>query len=1216
MTEEFNPDTYLAQGKEAYPSKEEPPFDPDAYLGEASPKKEAASTDDWMYTDSKDEGEKNLGRKATTEGIAAAKVVGQLPSYAVSIGGRLLAAADWATGAKGDPMADAEKRWEQISKDHPYLTDPVGTILKDLTDVGDVKEGVDKDSDIAAGFATVGKGLKQISTTVTDVTGSEALGSLASLGTETALLGAGKGVKAVGRELKPVVSSVAGKLKEGVFPPKEKPLTPEEEAKKENFQRTKQQEGESVAAVMERKREADKQALIDSPPEELQKLSTRTAYTKAQEIKKQHYEDTGTGMSDSSFRKVYEEEKGKAHEVLLAHVESLKRPRVAVDKHDLVETAFRNKQTGEVTNTGAKHPEQLKEVTKDSHDQGFVDGNGKFLPRQEATIRAKATGQLPEDHVLEKPEDGLHSGDLRTAGDKDFGLPKENSVEKRSSAGIEDPKEKQAVEDAIRLDEQNHPMAKATSDIVFDAEGDVRVANNDSTRFRNQLEKALPGESGIKSRTRITRALEADKDTDKLLTKSEFNDRISGLERSRNKLASQLQKAKGELPSSEAEHSHLQEIQFLLEERLQGVEYAHKELLSRGPEDHLIPIKEAVEARFKANGEQAKKAGLVDSLVDNYVTHLLDFSKTKMTPTEIQKYLSDILKAPSTRSLKQDHTIERTYKTIRELEQAVKGTGIVVETDIAKIVEKYEHSLQTAIIWKKATDTLKGRNGIDGKPLIVDYTVAPSAREGYSGFSGKGSDPLKNYYVHPDIAPDLAMIFLQKDPSRFMKALSGITGAIKSSNVVASLFHAYNLGIAAANTGPSILLKAAFSKEGGMKASLDAFRLGLGENAHLLDLGQQQGLMLGKIAREADYNTGIVSILGNSIDAGLSKLGPEVKLARHATDPYDKYIQKNMDHLTWEFLHTGLKSHFFIEKFNKAKIDRPEIPDAELAKQVASHINNSFGGLNWGRVAADTSNQFFKSMYQKAASKDAMPITQLFLFAPDWTASTLRAVTQGIPKSLDVSGGVKGVWKPKNSADFSRRYALTAAVTYLTIQNAINNVSSGHNIWDNQDPTRMELDDGTSVQLAKHSAEPFEWLLHPLKTAGNKTAFLPKSTAILLTGQQYMGGPKLKNDTTGNRILQVAKQALPFSVSSAMNAPEGEGLQRGLLSAAGINIYGHMKDSALTEDELVLRKLGRQEQRLENEAKKFDIDVEEYKNYTPAQRKQVKAQLKAQVLNK
>ena len=90
-------------------------------------------------------------------------------------------------------------------------------------------------------------------------------------------------------------------------------------------------------------------------------------------------------------------------------------------KAPLVETAFKNKKTGEVTRTGPKHPDNLK--ADDNLTQGFVDELDVFHTRDEAVAQAKRAGQIPQDHVLENPpneEAGLHSGDLRKTGNKKF----------------------------------------------------------------------------------------------------------------------------------------------------------------------------------------------------------------------------------------------------------------------------------------------------------------------------------------------------------------------------------------------------------------------------------------------------------------------------------------------------------------------------------------------------------------------------------------------------------------------------------------------------------------------------------------------------------------------------------------------------------------------------------------------------------------------------
>ena len=55
-----------------------------------------------------------------------------------------------------------------------------------------------------------------------------------------------------------------------------------------------------------------------------------------------------------------------------------------------------------------------------SHEAGFIDANGNFLTRKEAWNRATDTGQIAKDQKPTVMGEGLHSGDLRAAGDKRF----------------------------------------------------------------------------------------------------------------------------------------------------------------------------------------------------------------------------------------------------------------------------------------------------------------------------------------------------------------------------------------------------------------------------------------------------------------------------------------------------------------------------------------------------------------------------------------------------------------------------------------------------------------------------------------------------------------------------------------------------------------------------------------------------------------------------
>jgi hypothetical protein len=107
----------------------------------------------------------------------------------------------------------------------------------------------------------------------------------------------------------------------------------------------------------------------------------------------------------------------------LAKTKKIKAERDAVAP--LVETALRNKETGEIERMGPKSSEQRKLETAATHEQGFVDERGNFHERLDAVEQAKRAGQIPKDYVPETPPDelpGLHSGDLRAVGDERFAI--------------------------------------------------------------------------------------------------------------------------------------------------------------------------------------------------------------------------------------------------------------------------------------------------------------------------------------------------------------------------------------------------------------------------------------------------------------------------------------------------------------------------------------------------------------------------------------------------------------------------------------------------------------------------------------------------------------------------------------------------------------------------------------------------------------------------
>lgn len=242
--------------------------------------------------------------------------------------------------------------------------------------------------------------------------------------------------------------------------------------------------------------------------------------------------------------------------------------------------------------------------------------------------------------------------------------------------------------------------------------------------------------------------------------------------------------------------------------------------------------------------------------------------------------------------------------------------------------------------------------------------------------------------------------------------------------------------------------------------------------------------------------------------------------------------------------------------------ERP-FDEAASRKEITSFVNKAFGGLNWFQEARSVQNEFGKRMAMAAYSPEGRKYLQLLLFAPDWTISTIKAFTAALPKELNPLKmhpieGIRGMATPSTQADYARLYQFKTAITYLTLLNGINLLTADRPIWENKDPTRIEFDDGTSMQAMKHAMEPYHWLADPAKTLTNKLGFLPKAAIVATTGLEYPSpyAPKMVDPSAANRAVAVLKMGLPFQVSAAMSAPEGEGAKRALLGTLGVPVYG------------------------------------------------------------
>jgi muramidase (phage lysozyme) len=770
------------------------------------------------------------------------------------------------------------------------------------------------------------------------------------------------------------------------------------------------------------------------------------------------------------------------------------------------------------------------------------------------------------------------------------------------------------------------------TDAVIRSEQDIDLAKMEAKQTRSRLEEKLPD---VRNREQLTMSIEGQKRQDRLLSDREKAEELRilklsiakkenlarGMEReplnvvlqdTRNKDAYNNLKNKEGFPK---DGTQAEQLAFLRKD-IDNTIYGHNTLRDRPSDQSSFGVRDYVVSEFRRMGERARSEGLFPQLRRDYVTHALDFTDSVLN-REQQKALSDYLYANTSESrFVRDYSQARKFRYLRDLENALRQAGdelgintrgIKVQRDIAKIMEIYKTAMGRALVEKRLANYLL-KTKIDGSPIsgqvgelpIVTNNIEQGFRNNYVKFTGQGSDILQDVMVHPDFKDILGHVFRQDNPNAMLEAFKSVSMLSKFLNTAGSLFHATSLAVAQATAAPGLFLKEVMTGGSGIRAALkDLEHRGVGAQGQLLIKG---GL---KVATE-DVQRTIIGDAAGTADKLIGDYlvgGRNVKVLRQMSDPLENHFLNHMNRFTWDYMHAGGKLNLAQHFFTQIKSKHPEIPDDQIAAEVASFVNNTLGGLNWLQVANQVENKFLKGFAIKAMKLQNRDWAQIVLFAPDWTVSTLRSFTKALPKELmkpqnwELRAGVKGLIDPTNSSDLARRYVLTTGLLWLTILNGFNMAFTGRPIWTNKDPTRVDLGDGTAMQMAKHSMEAAHWLLDPEKTLGNKLGFIPKGVITMTTGKAYPSpkAPMVKDNTTLGRLVHSAKAALPFQISAAAAAPPGEGGKRALASFLGVPIYGQTDKANSTAEVLAERRALRKESRIKNRLDKLEQQYEESK---------------------
>ncbi len=601
-------------------------------------------------------------------------------------------------------------------------------------------------------------------------------------------------------------------------------------------------------------------------------------------------------------------------------------------------------------------------------------------------------------------------------------------------------------------------------------------------------------------------------------------------------------------------------------------------------------------------GAAAKESGVIKEVLDNYATRIYGPESRSLFGTR---------PVGPNMSLDSPFGKRRNFPTLAQAEAAGHHPTTL---DISKVVEAYSDSITNALENRNFIRSLKAAQAPEGAPLIAKEGKAPH------DYVFIDHSQLRGLRVHPDIAGDLKFIFDQTSPPAIVRALDAINTTQKRMAVSMSLFHAAALEHAA--LGATALMKSPLRS---IKILGQSFApMIFGENVALkmikeggagdsYDLAMKSGLQMG-LERQSpalqELKSGFYEMMGkvsDSLDRTIPQLGKQT---------VGRFTQLNhmFDRAMWGRFHTTWKLTTWMDKVSELSMNNARDVAAgkaalksqdEIGRMAASFTNDVFGGLDWQGIVQEFDSRWGRELASAALGPSGRLEMRLLLFAPDWTISTTRAFLkafgqQGVaagagavlgsqidPEHKILGGalgamaglaagkvaglkagggsGIKGLWRPTELADLHRQYLMRSAFIYTAIVDTLNVQMSGHHIWDNKDPTRLDRGDGTTQQVSKHFMEPFHWLMTPRQQAMNKLSYVVKEPLAQLqdvdylsaTGAPRMGGtPKGQDISLGTRVAHAARGLNPIAVQQSWD----NSATKGVAGFLGAPIYGHTKE--------------------------------------------------------
>jgi len=593
-------------------------------------------------------------------------------------------------------------------------------------------------------------------------------------------------------------------------------------------------------------------------------------------------------------------------------------------------------------------------------------------------------------------------------------------------------------------------------------------------------------------------------------------------------------------------------------------------LLSKEEIDGINAVRELMRA-FK---EQARKFGILemDQFITDYITHIFKGKPPKgATLKRFKERLSTDVGSANIRKI---------HLTINQI--AKKYPEFNVETDVFKILDGYSRAMSKAIAGAHIVKDLNKVGILDGgKTLGVLVRKGENVKLAKKmGYKKVDQPALDGVLVHPLMAKAIEDFFYTPVGSTLMiDKIIVVNNALKRIAVSLSFFHAQSLILSAIYAGVgSFFSKAGKARRAKVKELMDAQWennvlkvdkhgeiIGTTRNMTPEQFGEFTQAQL--IRELAKYGIEVGVKANEFVDAGYSTM----KRLYDRLPPLGK-TQDWIDKWTWDVFHDHLKIFTYLTVKERAMSSTPRglgrvlpkgwkenhvpLSEHEASLMSAKYVNDAFGGqrhtklaLEWQEKAIKNANNPKGAIYNwiaLATTPSKARFSNLFAFSPDWTISNLRIAFRGMGMSKDLvtkiaRGGkltTKEMMEWNMYAGYMARGLIATSFFAYMAHKFMNDDTEEFDLEDFWLTGRLNLGGGEEMVVSKQIAEPMHWLTHPLQTALNKGAILPKAILALFLGKEYITlkhkgyiGPTLDRSSPKEMGLWMMGRVTPISVN-------------------------------------------------------------------------------------